>query len=78
MDAWGKDQNAGDKVMMAADGDAAFAKATGLELDLNGRGFGLRCQRFSMVVNDGTVESLNLESDGGYDVTSAEHMLANL
>lgn len=78
MDAWGKDQNAGDKVVMAADGDAELAKATGLELDLNGRGFGMRCQRFSMVVNDGTVESLNLESDGGYEVTSAEHMLAGL
>ena len=78
MGAWGKDQNVGDKVKMVGDGDAALAKATGLELDLNGNGFGMRCQRFSMVVNDGVVESLNLESDGGYEVTSAEHMLANL
>ncbi len=78
MGAWGKDQGVGDKVMMAADGSADLARATGLELDLTDRGFGMRCQRFSMVVNDGAVESLNLESDGGYEVTSAEHMLANL
>ena len=78
MGAWGDNQNVGDKVMMVSDGDADLAKATGLELDLHGNGFGLRCQRFSMVVNDGTVESINLETDGGYEVTSAEHMLANL
>jgi len=77
MGAWGKDQGTGDKVMMVADGSADLARATGLELDLTGHGFGMRCQRFSMVVNDGTVESLNLESDGGYDVTSAEHMVEN-
>ncbi len=78
MGAWGDNQNVGDKVMMVADGDAALTKAAGLELDLHGNGFGLRCCRFSMVVNDGKVESLNLETDGGYEVTSAEHMLANL
>lgn len=78
MGAWGKDQGVGDTIMMVADGSADFTRATGLELDLTGRGFGLRCQRFSMVVNDGTVENFNQESDGGYEVTSAEHMLANL
>lgn len=78
MGAWGKDQGVGDKVMMVADGSADLARATGLELDLTDRGFGMRCCRFSMVVNDGTVESLNLESEGGYEATSAEHMLANL
>ncbi|MBT4890084.1 MAG: peroxiredoxin [Rhodospirillales bacterium] len=78
MGAWAKDQGAGDKVMVAGDGDAEFAKAAGLELDLNGKGFGLRCQRFSMVVDNGVVESLNLESDGGYEVTSAEYMLNSL
>ena len=78
MGAWGKDQNAGDKVIMAGDGSADFARATGLELDLTTRGFGVRCKRFAMVVNDGKVESLNLEDDGGYEVTSAEHMLATL
>lgn len=78
MNAWGNDQNAGDKVMMVSDGDADLARATGLELDLHGKGFGLRIQRFSMVVNDGTVESINLETDGGYEVTSARHMLESL
>jgi len=78
MDAWGKDQGAGDTVVMASDGSADLAKAMGLEFDLSGRGFGVRCKRFAMVVNDGTVESLDLEDDGGYEVTSAQHMLANL
>ena len=78
MGAWGDDQQVGDKVMMVSDGSAELALATGLELDLSNRGFGMRCQRFSMVVNDGKVESLNLESDGGYEVTSAEHMVASL
>lgn len=78
MGAWAKDQGAGDAVMVAGDGDAEFTKACGLEKDLTGKGFGLRCQRFSMVVNNGVVETLNLETDGGYEVTSAEHMLKNL
>lgn len=63
---------------MAGDGSADFARATGLGLDLTAKGFGVRCKRFSMVVNDGKVESLNLEDDGGYEVTSAEHMLAHV
>ena len=63
---------------MAGDGSADFARVTGLELDLTAKGFGVRCKRFSMVVNDGKVESLNLEDDGGYEVTSAEHMLAHV
>ena len=47
MGAWGKDQKVGDKVLMVGDGDGAFAKATGLELALTGKGFGTRCQRFA-------------------------------
>lgn len=78
MGAWGDDQGVGDKVLMVSDGSAELAAAIGLELDLTKQGFGMRCQRFSMLVKNGTVERLNLESDGGYDVTSAEHMLANL
>lgn len=78
MGAWGTDQGAGDVVMMSGDGSAELTKAMGLELDLTGRGFGVRCKRFAMVVNDGTVESIDLEDDGGYEVTSAEHMLAKL
>ncbi len=77
MDAWGKDQNVGDKVMMVADGDAAFTKAAGLELDLNGKGLGLRCQRFAMVVDDGIVKSLAVDG-GALEKTSAEAVMATL
>lgn len=77
MDAWGKDQGIGDTIMMVADGAAAFTKATGLELDLTARGFGLRCLRFSMVVDDGTVKTLNID-ESGFDKTSAETMLTQL
>ncbi len=78
MDAWGKDQGVGETVLMLADGDAAFTKAAGLELDLTGKGLGLRCQRFAMVVSDGVVKSIEIDAKGGYDKTSAETMLASL
>ncbi len=75
MDAWGRDQGAEDKVMMVADGDAAFTKATGLELDLTGKGLGVRCQRFSMVVKDGVVTALNIDPAGSFEKTSCEVLL---
>ncbi len=78
MEAWGKDQGAGDKVMMLADGSAKFAQAIGLELDLVERGLGMRSQRYAMVVKDGTVTKLFVEEGGAYEVSSAEHVLANL
>ena len=78
MDAWGKDQSVGDNVMMIADGSAEFTKATGLDLDLSSRGLGLRCQRFSMVVEDGVVKTLNIDEAGAFDKTSAESMLGGL
>jgi peroxiredoxin len=78
MEAWGKDQGAGDKVMMLADGSAKFAQAIGLELDLVERGLGMRSQRYAMVVEDGTVTKLFVEEGGAYEVSSAEHVLANL
>jgi len=77
MGAWGKDQNVGDNVMMLADGSADFTKAAGLELDLTARGLGLRCQRFSMIVDDGTVTSLHID-EGTFEKTSAETMLSEL
>lgn len=77
MGAWGGDQGVGDKITMVADGSAVFTKAAGLELDLTERGLGLRCQRFSMVVNDGVVKSLEID-EAGFDKTSAETMLASL
>lgn len=78
MDAWGKDHCAGDAVMMVADGSADFTRAAGLELDLGDHGLGLRCQRFSMVVEDGTVKSINIDPAGDFAKTSAEEMLSRL
>ena len=78
MGAWGKDQNAGDHVMMVADGSALFTKATGLELDLTEKGLGLRCQRFSMLVDDGEVKNLHIDEAGGFETTSAEVLLGEL
>jgi peroxiredoxin len=76
MGAWGRDQKVGGKVRMIADGDAAFAKATGLTLDLNGKGLGLRANRFSMLVKDGKVATLNVEGPGKFEVSGADTMLA--
>ena len=79
MDAWGKDQNVGDKVMMIADGSADFTRALGLELDLGGRGFGMRSQRYSMLVDDGVVKALHVEEAGaGLNVSDAQTLLGDL
>jgi len=75
MDAWGKDQKVGDKVMMLADGNGDFARAAGIELDARPNGLGMRCKRFSMLVENGTVKKLNLESPGAFEVSNAETML---
>ncbi len=78
MDAWGKNQNAGDKVVMLADGNGDFARALGLTMDGKGFGMGERSQRFSAVIEDGVVKHLNVEEPGAFDVSSAEHMLGQL
>lgn len=78
MDAWAKSQSTGDKVEMVADGDAAFTKAAGLELDLTGKGLGLRNERFSMIVKDGVVKALNIDPAGAFEETSAEVLLKQL
>ncbi len=78
MAAWAKAQDVGDKVLMVADGSARFAKAAGLEADMSAKGFGVRCQRFSMVVEDGTVKSLNIDEPGSFENTGAEVMLGQL
>lgn len=75
MNAWGRDQQVGDKIRMMADGSADFTKKLGLELDLTARGMGMRCQRFSMLVDDGVVKSLNIEGPGKFEVSDAETML---
>ena len=76
MGAWGRDQKTGGKVRMMADGSADFAKATGLTLDLTARGMGLRSNRYSMLVVDGIVKSLNVEAPGKFEVSDAGTLLA--
>ncbi len=78
MGAWGKDQSAGDNVVMLADGSAVFTKALGLELDLTARGLGLRCQRFALVAKDGKVTHVAVEAPGAFEVSKAEAVLAAL
>jgi len=78
MDAWAKDQNADAQVMMLADGNADFAEAVGLTMDGTKFGMGVRSQRYAMVVNDKTVEHLFVEDGGGFEVSSADHMLSQL
>ena len=75
MGAWGKDQHTEGKVRMIGDGDAAFAKASGLTLDLNGKGLGLRSNRYSALVKDGKVVTLNIEGPGQFEVSDAVTML---
>ena len=76
MGAWGREQKTLGKVRMMADGSAAFTQAAGLVLDLNARGMGLRSQRYSMLVVDGEVKSLNIEAPGKFEVSDAATMLA--
>ena len=76
MGAWARDQKTDGKIRMLADGDAAFAKATGLTLDLNGKGLGLRSNRYSMLVKDGKVVTLNVEAPAKFEVSDGATMLA--
>jgi peroxiredoxin len=76
MGAWARDQKTGDKIRMLADGDAVFANATGLTLNLTGRGMGLRSNRYSMLVKDGKVLTLNIEGPGQFAVSDAATLLA--
>ena len=78
MGAWGKDQGTDGKVLMLADGSAAFAKALGLELDLMARGMGMRSQRYALVAQDGKVTHLAVEPPGGFEVSKAETILAQV
>jgi len=78
MGAWARDQKSSGKVRMLGDGSAAYTKALGLELDLNARGMGTRCQRFSMLVDNGIVKTLNVEAPGKFEVSDAGTMLKQL
>ena len=78
MGAWAKDQGAGDKIMMIADGNGDFTKAVGLPLDGTGFGLGTRSQRYAMVVDDGVVKTLNVEQGPSFEVSSAEAVMKAL
>jgi peroxiredoxin len=76
MGAWGRDQHTQGKVRMMADGSGTFTQATGLTLDLVARGMGVRSQRYSMLVDNGVVKTLNIEAPGKFEVSNAETILA--
>jgi peroxiredoxin len=75
---WGKDQKALGKIRFLADGSGNWTRALGLELDLNARGMGTRMQRFSMLVDNGTVKQLNVEGPGKFEVSDGATMLKQL
>ena len=75
---WGRDQKALGKIRFLGDGSATWAKALGLELDLNARCMGTRMGRFSMLVDNGVVKSLNVEAPGKFEVSDAATMLKQL
>ena len=78
MGAWAREQKSAGKVRMMGDGSANYTKALGLEFDLSARGLGLRCQRFSMLVDNGIVKQLNVEAPGKDEVSDAETMLKQM
>ena len=78
MKAWGKATESEGKIMMLADGNGEFAKAVGLELDLTAAGMGHRSQRYSMIVENGVVKTLNVETERGVNVSGAETILQQL
>jgi peroxiredoxin len=78
MGAWARDQKTQGKVRMLADGSAVFANATGLILDLTAKGLGLRSTRYSMLVKNGVVISLNIENAGKFEVSDAATLLTQI
>jgi peroxiredoxin len=78
MNAWGKQANVGDRILMLADGNGDYVKLLGLELDGKGFGMGMRGQRFALVVKDGVASQVFVEAPGEFKVSSAEHILAQL
>jgi len=77
MGAWGKSQGA-DEILLLADGNAAFTKAMGLELDGTPMNLGIRSQRYAMIVDDGVIKTLQVEEGRNFAVSNAESMLALL
>ena len=75
MGAWGREHGATGKVRMIADGNGEITRALGLEMDLTARGIGVRSQRYSMLLDDGLVKTLNVEAPGKFEVSDADTML---
>jgi len=78
MGAWGKDQKAGEKVMMLGDGNGEFTQAMGLSMDGSKFGLGTRSQRYAMIVQDGVIKDLFVEKPGAFEVSAAENVLKHL
>jgi peroxiredoxin (alkyl hydroperoxide reductase subunit C) len=78
MGAWGREQKVGNKIRMFGDGSAEFTKKLGLELDLTGRGFGVRSDRYAMIVENGIVKTLDREAPGKFEVSDAASVLKQL
>jgi peroxiredoxin len=78
MGAWGRDQKVANKVRMLGDGAAEYVRKLGLDADMSDRGYGTRSRRFSMLVDDGVVKSLNVEQPGKFEVSDADTMLRQL
>ena len=78
MDAWAKNQNVPEGLMMLADGNGAFAKALGLEMDATPFGMGLRAKRFALYAEDGVVKQLHVEAPGEFKVSAADYVLEQL
>jgi peroxiredoxin len=78
MGAWAKDQGTAGKVEMLGDGSGELTKKMGIELDLNGRGLGTRCRRFSMLVDNGVIKTLNLEEGGALETSGADTLLGQI
>ncbi len=78
MGAWGRDQKSLGKVRMMGDGSAELTTRIGLEVDMTARGWGIRSRRYSMLVDNGIVKAVNVETPGKFEVSSAEHMLEQL
>jgi peroxiredoxin len=76
MGAWARELGTAGKVRMLGDGSADFAKAVGLTLDLSARGMGLRSNRYSMLVKNGVVQTLNVEAPAKFEVSDAATLLA--
>jgi peroxiredoxin len=78
MGAWGRDQKVGGKIRMMADGSGTYTQKLGLEFDLTAGGLGTRCQRFSMLVDNGVVKTLNVERGGKFEVSDAKTLLGQI